>query len=50
MAELIEQSQKAMDELIVVVGRPTIEAVLKLSAQGVRLPHRHLRFVPVTTY
>ena len=35
MVELIERSQKAVDDLIDVVGRATIEAVLKLSAQGV---------------
>jgi len=38
MVELIEQSQKAVDELIDVVGRATIEAVLKLSAQGIAGP------------
>src|SRR5215472_84655 len=40
MVELIEQSQKAVDDLVDVVGRATIEAVLKLSAQGVAgVPH-----------
>jgi putative transposase len=40
MVELIEPSQKAVDDLIEVVGRATIEAVLKLSAQGVAgVPH-----------
>ncbi|HEY6270851.1 MAG TPA: hypothetical protein VIX19_02530, partial [Terriglobales bacterium] len=40
MVELIEQSQKAVDELIDGVGRATIEAVLKLSAQGIAgAPH-----------
>jgi putative transposase len=38
MVELIEQSQQAVDELIDVLGRATIEAVLKLSAQGVAGP------------
>lgn len=38
MVELIEQSQRAVDELIEVVGRATIEAVLKLSAQGIAGP------------
>jgi transposase-like protein len=38
MVELIEQSQKAVDELIDVVGRATIEAVLRLSAQGIAGP------------
>ncbi|HEV2425577.1 MAG TPA: IS256 family transposase [Terriglobia bacterium] len=38
MVELIEQSQKAVDDLIDGVGRATIEAVLKLSAQGVAGP------------
>jgi len=40
MVELIEQSQKAVDELIDGVGRATIEAVLRLSAQGIAgAPH-----------
>lgn len=41
MVELIEQSQAAVDDLIDVMGRATIEAVLKLSAQqiaGVKHP------------
>jgi putative transposase len=38
MVELIEQSQRAVDDLIDVVGRATIEAVLKLSAQGIAGP------------
>ena len=38
MVELIEQSQKAVDDLIDVVGRATIEAVLRLSAQGIAGP------------
>jgi len=38
MVELIEQSQKAVDDLIEVAGRATIEAVLKLSAQGIEGP------------
>ena len=38
MVELIEQSQQAVDELIEVMGRATIEAVLKLSAQGMAGP------------
>jgi hypothetical protein len=38
--DLIEQSQAAVDELIDVLGRATIEAVLKLSAEGmVGPPH-----------
>jgi putative transposase len=40
MVELIEQSQVAVDELIDVLGRATVEAVLKLSAQGIAGP-RH---------
>src|SRR5215469_6356881 len=40
MVELIVQSQRAVDDLIDVVGRATIEAVLKLSAQGLAgVPH-----------
>ena len=35
MVELIEQSQMAVDELIDVLGRASIEAVLRLSAQSV---------------
>ena len=38
MVELIEQSQKAVDELIDVVGRATIEAVLRLSGEGIAGP------------
>ena len=40
MVELIEQSQMAVDELIDVLGRASIEAVLRLSAQEIAgLPH-----------
>jgi putative transposase len=40
MVELIEQSQKSVDELIDEVGRATIEAVLRLSGEGIAgLPH-----------
>jgi putative transposase len=38
MVELIERSEMAVDELIDVLGRATIEAVLRLSAQGVAGP------------
>ena len=38
MVELIEQSKLAMDELIDVLGRSTIEAVLQLSAEGIAGP------------
>jgi len=38
MVELIEPSKAAMDELIDVVGRAQIEAVLRLSAEGVADP------------
>jgi putative transposase len=38
MVELIERSEMAVDELIDVLGRATIEAVLKLSAQGIAGP------------
>lgn len=38
MVELIEQSQLAVDELIDVLGRASIEAVLRLSAEGVAGP------------
>ncbi len=38
MVELIEQSQLAVDELIDVLGRASIEAVLQLSAQAVAGP------------
>ena len=38
MVELIEQSKMAVDELIDVLGRATIEAVLKLSAEGIAGP------------
>jgi putative transposase len=40
MVELIEQSKMAVDELIDVLGRAQIEAVLRLSAEGVAgAPH-----------
>ena len=38
MVELVEQARVAVDELIDVTGRATIEAVLALSAQGVAGP------------
>ncbi len=38
MLELIEQSRLAIDELIDVMGRASIEAVLELSAQQVAGP------------
>lgn len=38
MVELIERSEMAVDELIDVLGRATIEAVLRLSAQGIAGP------------
>jgi putative transposase len=38
MLELIEQSQAAVDELIDVAGRAMIEALLRLSAEGVAGP------------
>jgi hypothetical protein len=38
MVELIEQSQVAVDEVVDVLGRATIEAVLKLSAGEIAGP------------
>ena len=38
MVELIEQSRLALDELVDQVGRATIEAVLRLSAEQVAGP------------
>ncbi len=38
MVELIERSRVAVDEVIEVLGRACIEAVLRLSAQGVAGP------------
>jgi transposase-like protein len=38
MVELIEQSKLAVDELIDVLGRASVEAVLRLSAEGVAGP------------
>lgn len=38
MVALIEQSQLAVDELIDVLGRASVEAVLRLSAQGIAGP------------
>ena len=40
LVSLIEQSRLAIDELIDVLGRAQIEAVLRLSAQGVAGPPR----------
>jgi len=39
MVDLIEQSRMAVDELIDVAGRATIEAVLQLSAEQIAGPH-----------
>ncbi len=36
--ELVEQSQAAVDEVIDVLGRATIEAVLRLSAEQIAWP------------
>jgi transposase-like protein len=38
MVELIEQSRLAVDELIAVLGRASVEAVLRLSAEGIAGP------------
>ena len=38
MVELIEQSQMAVDQLDSVLGRASIEAVLRLSAEGIAGP------------
>jgi len=38
MVDLIEQSRLAVDELIDIAGRATIEAVLQLSAEQVAEP------------
>ena len=38
MVDLIEQSRLAVDELIDVIGRATVEAVLQLSAEQVAGP------------
>ena len=38
MVELIEQAEKAVDDLVDEAGRAMIEAVLRLSAQGVAGP------------
>ena len=38
MVELIEQSQMAVDQLMDVLGRASIEAVLRLSAEGIAGP------------
>jgi hypothetical protein len=41
MMELIEQSRKAIDELIDVMGRASIEAVLEVSAAQLAGPPQH---------
>ena len=38
MLELVEQTEVAIDEVIQVMGRATIEAVLEMSAEGVAGP------------
>ena len=38
MVELVERTELAIDEVIEVVGRATIEAVLAMSAEGVAGP------------
>src|SRR5437660_12875186 len=38
MVQLIEQSERAVDELIDLTGRATVEAVLRMSAQEVAGP------------
>lgn len=45
MVELIERSEMAVDELIDAPGRATIEAVLRLSAQGIAGPPQPVRRV-----
>ncbi len=45
VGELIERSRVAVDELIEVLGWASIEAVLRLSAQGVVGPKHHGRQV-----
>jgi putative transposase len=40
MVELIEQAECAVDDLVDVMGRATIEAVLRISAEGVAGPRR----------
>jgi hypothetical protein len=39
MVDLIEESRLAVEELIEVSGRATIEAVLQLSSEQVATPH-----------
>jgi hypothetical protein len=38
MVELVEEAELAVDEVIEVLGRATIEAVLEMSAEGVAGP------------
>ena len=38
MVELVERTELAIDEVIQVMGRATIEAVLEMSAEGVAGP------------
>ena len=40
MLELVEQTEVAIDEVIQVMGRATIEAVLEMSAEGVTCPQK----------
>ena len=43
MVELVEQAELAIDEVIEVMGRATIEAVLEMSAEGVAGPKQASR-------
>ena len=45
MLELVEQTEVAIDEVIQVMGRATIEAVLEMSAEGVAGPKQAGRSV-----
>ena len=43
MVELVEQAERAVDDLVDVMGRATIEAILLMSAEGVAGPRQQGR-------
>ena len=42
MLDLVEQAQCAIDDLVDVMGRATIEAILRMSAEQLAGPRQHL--------
>ena len=46
MVELVERTELAIDEVITVMGRATLEAVLAMSAEGVAWPKQAGKAAP----